>query len=159
MIDILPFVLVQLVSVSIFLFKGRLKVLVCSSLKFDFQDLVLIYWFSQITWFVEILFLPLLVLSEQQFLVRFQLNLVFEVLFILLKRECSSFFLIQVLLCTSVSSELHFIISLNKVLFWFITNVKVHISYALFDMDGSQVPPEVVTKVGKTFETILKEVS
>ncbi|CAK9324405.1 unnamed protein product [Citrullus colocynthis] len=30
-------------------------------------------------------------------------------------------------------------------------------SYALFDTDGSQVPPELVTKVGKTFETILKE--
>ncbi|XP_050228327.1 polyamine oxidase 2-like [Mercurialis annua] len=30
-------------------------------------------------------------------------------------------------------------------------------SYALFDMDGNQVPQELVTKIGVTFETILKE--
>ncbi|RZB51661.1 putative polyamine oxidase 2 isoform A [Glycine soja] len=30
-------------------------------------------------------------------------------------------------------------------------------SYALFDMDGKQVPPELVTKVGEIFETILQE--
>lgn len=32
-------------------------------------------------------------------------------------------------------------------------------SYALFDMDGNQVPQELVTKVGEAFESILKEVS
>lgn len=32
-------------------------------------------------------------------------------------------------------------------------------SYALFDMDGKQVPPELVTKVGEIFETILQEAS
>lgn len=30
-------------------------------------------------------------------------------------------------------------------------------SYALFDMDGNQVPQELVTKVGEVFESILKE--
>lgn len=30
-------------------------------------------------------------------------------------------------------------------------------SYALFDMDGNQVPQELVSKVGETFESILKE--
>ncbi|XP_059283290.1 LOW QUALITY PROTEIN: polyamine oxidase 2-like [Lycium ferocissimum] len=30
-------------------------------------------------------------------------------------------------------------------------------SYALFDMDGNQVPQDLVTKVGETFESILKE--
>ncbi|KAF3960626.1 hypothetical protein CMV_014678 [Castanea mollissima] len=30
-------------------------------------------------------------------------------------------------------------------------------SYALFDMDGNQVPQELVTKVGEAFESILKE--
>ncbi|KAJ6953123.1 polyamine oxidase 2 [Populus alba x Populus x berolinensis] len=30
-------------------------------------------------------------------------------------------------------------------------------SYALFDMDGNQVPQELVTKVGEAFENILKE--
>lgn len=30
-------------------------------------------------------------------------------------------------------------------------------SYALFDMDGKQVPQELVSKVGETFESILKE--
>lgn len=30
-------------------------------------------------------------------------------------------------------------------------------SYALFDMDGNQVPQELVTKVGETFESILEE--
>lgn len=30
-------------------------------------------------------------------------------------------------------------------------------SYALFDMDGNQVPQELVTKVGQVFETILQE--
>ncbi|KAB5557419.1 hypothetical protein DKX38_008328 [Salix brachista] len=30
-------------------------------------------------------------------------------------------------------------------------------SYALFDMDGNQVPQELVTKVGEEFEKILKE--
>ncbi|XP_077243793.1 polyamine oxidase 2-like [Tasmannia lanceolata] len=30
-------------------------------------------------------------------------------------------------------------------------------SYALFDMDGHQVPQELVTKIGKTFESILEE--
>ncbi|KAI3711098.1 hypothetical protein L2E82_14106 [Cichorium intybus] len=30
-------------------------------------------------------------------------------------------------------------------------------SYALFDMDGNQVPQELVSQVGKTFETILEE--
>ncbi|GAU12612.1 hypothetical protein TSUD_132220 [Trifolium subterraneum] len=30
-------------------------------------------------------------------------------------------------------------------------------SYALFDMDGNQVPQELVTKVGEVFETILEE--
>lgn len=30
-------------------------------------------------------------------------------------------------------------------------------SYALFDMDGNQVPQDLVTKVGETFEMILKE--
>lgn len=32
-------------------------------------------------------------------------------------------------------------------------------SYALFDMDGKQVPQELVQKVGVSFETILQEVS
>jgi len=32
-------------------------------------------------------------------------------------------------------------------------------SYALFDMDGNQVPQELVTKVGEAFESILKEAS
>ena len=32
-------------------------------------------------------------------------------------------------------------------------------SYALFDMDGHQVPQELVTKVGEAFECILKEAS
>ncbi|XP_010525644.1 PREDICTED: probable polyamine oxidase 2 [Tarenaya hassleriana] len=32
-------------------------------------------------------------------------------------------------------------------------------SYALFDMDGNQVPQELVTKVGKTFECILEEIN
>jgi polyamine oxidase len=32
-------------------------------------------------------------------------------------------------------------------------------SYALFDKHGRQVPQEIVTKVGETFENILKEVS
>jgi len=31
-------------------------------------------------------------------------------------------------------------------------------SYALFDKNGQQVPQEIVTKVGETFEKILKEV-
>lgn len=31
-------------------------------------------------------------------------------------------------------------------------------SYALFDMDGNQVPQELVKEVGKIFETILQEV-
>lgn len=31
-------------------------------------------------------------------------------------------------------------------------------SYALFDMDGNQVPQELVTEVGVTFEHILEEV-
>lgn len=31
-------------------------------------------------------------------------------------------------------------------------------SYALFDMEGNQVPQELVTEVGKTFEMILQEV-
>lgn len=31
-------------------------------------------------------------------------------------------------------------------------------SYALFDMDGNQVPQDLVTKVGEAFESILKEV-
>lgn len=31
-------------------------------------------------------------------------------------------------------------------------------SYALFDMDGNQVPQELVTNVGVTFEHILDEV-
>lgn len=31
-------------------------------------------------------------------------------------------------------------------------------SYALYDMDGNQVPQELVTKIGETFESILKEV-
>lgn len=30
-------------------------------------------------------------------------------------------------------------------------------SYALFDMDGNQVPQELVTKVGEAFESILEE--
>ncbi|KAL8474137.1 hypothetical protein ACS0TY_030831 [Phlomoides rotata] len=30
-------------------------------------------------------------------------------------------------------------------------------SYALYDMDGNQVPQELVTKIGETFESILKE--
>ena len=32
-------------------------------------------------------------------------------------------------------------------------------SYALFDMDGNQVAQELVTKVGESFESILKEAS
>ena len=32
-------------------------------------------------------------------------------------------------------------------------------SYALFDLDGNKVPPELVVKVGETFESILKEAS
>lgn len=31
-------------------------------------------------------------------------------------------------------------------------------SYALFDKHGQQVPQEIVSKVGETFEKILKEV-
>ena len=31
-------------------------------------------------------------------------------------------------------------------------------SYALFDMDGHQVPQDLVKNVGETFESILKEV-
>lgn len=31
-------------------------------------------------------------------------------------------------------------------------------SYALFDKHGQQVPQEIVSKVGETFERILKEV-
>jgi len=33
------------------------------------------------------------------------------------------------------------------------------VSYALFDMDGRQVPQQLVTEVGELFERILKEVS
>lgn len=32
-------------------------------------------------------------------------------------------------------------------------------SYALFDMDGNQVPQELVTKIGKIFGVILEEAS
>lgn len=32
------------------------------------------------------------------------------------------------------------------------------VSYALFDMEGKQVPQELVKKVGKVFEAILEEV-
>jgi len=32
-------------------------------------------------------------------------------------------------------------------------------SYALFDMDGNQVPQELVSKIGETFEVILQEAS
>lgn len=32
-------------------------------------------------------------------------------------------------------------------------------SYALFDMDGNQVPQELVAQVGELFESILKEVN
>jgi len=35
----------------------------------------------------------------------------------------------------------------------------IQCSYALFDMEGNKVPPEVVVKVGEAFEEILKEVS
>ena len=31
-------------------------------------------------------------------------------------------------------------------------------SYALFDMEGKQVPQELVRKVGKVFEAVLEEV-
>ena len=34
----------------------------------------------------------------------------------------------------------------------------VFFSYALFDKEGNQVPQELVTKVGDTFENVLKEV-
>ncbi|XP_062150183.1 polyamine oxidase 2-like isoform X2 [Alnus glutinosa] len=32
-------------------------------------------------------------------------------------------------------------------------------SYALFDMEGNQVPPELVTKIGEVFESILEKAS
>lgn len=38
-------------------------------------------------------------------------------------------------------------------------NSDVFFSYALFDMEGKQVPQELVTKVGQVFEVILEEVS
>lgn len=34
----------------------------------------------------------------------------------------------------------------------------VFFSYALFDMEGKQVPQELVTKVGQVFEVVLEEV-
>lgn len=34
----------------------------------------------------------------------------------------------------------------------------VFFSYALFDMEGKQVPQELVTKVGQVFEAVLEEV-
>lgn len=39
--------------------------------------------------------------------------------------------------------------------FWFVV---VLFSYALFDMDGHQVPQTLVTEVGEVFETLLEEV-
>ncbi|KAH9770516.1 polyamine oxidase 2 [Citrus sinensis] len=35
--------------------------------------------------------------------------------------------------------------------------IQANLCYALFDMDGNQVPQELVTKVGEAFESILKE--
>lgn len=37
--------------------------------------------------------------------------------------------------------------------------IVVLFSYALFDMDGHQVPQSLVTEVGEVFESLLEEVS
>ena len=40
----------------------------------------------------------------------------------------------------------------------FTITIFLFFSYALFDKHGQQVPQEIVSKVGETFEKILKEV-
>lgn len=44
-------------------------------------------------------------------------------------------------------------------LYRFVTFLFHFCSYALFDMEGNQVPQELVTKVGEVFEVILEEAS
>lgn len=55
---------------------------------------------------------------------------------------------------------IHFIVVFIILLLFCVDSYKsnVFFSYALFDMEGKQVPQELVTKVGQVFEAILEEV-
>lgn len=59
--------------------------------------------------------------------------------------------------CSFLHVCIHFFDS-DKLIHRLLSNIFSFFSYALFDMDGEQISPDLVSKVGEAFESILKEV-